>query len=104
MKGSYPRLLRFFDYLKELRGNDKLLPVENIGIPSVWIDHQAFRQQKHKQCAFNLYVSAMCTRALLPLCNAFGDVNKSREVKEFGDSLLKETVAAFWSSDQNAIC
>lgn len=102
LKESYPRLLRFFDYLKELRGNDKLLPVENIGIPSVWIDHQAFRQQKHKQCAFNLYVSAMCTRALLPLCNAFGDVNKSREVKEFGDSLLKETVAAFWSSDQKA--
>lgn len=100
LKESYPRLLRFYNYLKELKGDSKLLPVENIGIPSVWIDHQAFRQQRHKQCAFNLYVAAMCTKALMPLCDAFGDSEKSLEIKKFGESLLKEVVAAFWSPEQ----
>lgn len=99
---SYPRLLRFFEYLKDLRGEEKLLPVEDLGIPSVWIDHQAFSQQRHKQCSFNLYVSAMCTHALAPLCEAFGDEQQAIEVKRFGDELLKETIAAYWSPEYRA--
>ena len=68
----FPRLLRFAQYLKSLIGPDGLLPVENIGVPSVWIDHQAYRQQRHKQCAFNLYAAAMLQHALAPLCRLFG--------------------------------
>ena len=62
----YPRLLRFADYLESIRGKDGLLPVENLGIPQVWIDHVAYRQQRHKQCAFNLYAAAMLEHALAP--------------------------------------
>ena len=100
LQESYPRLLRFFDYLKKLRGSDSLLPVENLGVPSVWIDHQAFRKQKHKQCAFNLYVSAMCMKALMPLCEALGDQDKAHEVREFGESLLNDVIASYWSPEK----
>lgn len=100
LKESYPRLLRFFDYLNKLQGKDGLLPVENLGIPSVWIDHQAYAQQRHKQCAFNLYVSAMCTHALAPLCHAFGDEKQAREVKRFGQELLEATVFTFWNKEK----
>ena len=98
LKESYPRLLRFFKYVKDLRGEGNLLPVENLGVPSVWIDHQAFRQQRHKQCSFNLYVSAMCTNALASLCEAFGDGKQATEVRTFGKELLKATIASFWST------
>ncbi|HEX5692985.1 MAG TPA: alpha-L-rhamnosidase N-terminal domain-containing protein, partial [Roseiflexaceae bacterium] len=56
LREPYPRLLRFAEYIASLRGSDGLLPVENLGVPAVWIDHQAYRRQRHKQCAFNLYV------------------------------------------------
>ena len=42
-----------------LVGRNGLLPVENLGIPSVWIDHTAYQRQRHKQCVFNLYAAAM---------------------------------------------
>lgn len=99
LQESYPRLLRFFEYLKGLREDKSLLPVENLGVPSVWIDHQAYRQQRHKQCAFNLYVSAMCTQALAPLCEVFGDKEQAAEVARFGSELLKATTATFWSTE-----
>ena len=41
----YPRLQRFIKYLESIVGTDGLLPVENIGIPSVWIDHIAFHDR-----------------------------------------------------------
>ncbi len=64
----YPRLLRFADYLHGLweKGGRRLLPVEDIGVPSVWIDHNAYERQRHKQCAFNLYAAAMLENALAP--------------------------------------
>lgn len=102
LQESYPRLLRFFEYLKGLRGDKHLLPVENLGVPSVWIDHQAYRQQRHKQCAFNLYVSAMCTEALAPLCKAFGEEQQAAEVARFGNELLKAATTTFWSTEHRA--
>ena len=58
---TLPRLLRSFDYLTTLMNPaDSLLPVENLGIPSVWIDHHGYKKSRHKILAFNLYVSAMC--------------------------------------------
>src|ERR1035438_2092059 len=57
LREPYPRLLLFARYLQGRIGADGLLPVENLGIPSVWIDHVAYQQQRHKQCAFNLYRS-----------------------------------------------
>ena len=100
LQEPYPRLLRFFAYLRSIQSGDGLLPVEGMGLPWVWLDHDAFQEQRHKQCAFNLYVAAMCGHALAPLCAAFGDAEKEREVREFGQELHQATVKKFWSRER----
>ncbi|MHB9050041.1 MAG: alpha-L-rhamnosidase-related protein, partial [Pirellulales bacterium] len=92
----YPRLVRFADYLESLRGKDGLLPVENLGIPTVWIDHTAYKQQRHKQCAFNLYAAAMFKTALAPLAAAMGDRPRAERCRRLGDELLRATVRKYW--------
>ena len=93
----YPRLKRFADYLWTLRGKDGLLPVEDLGIPNVWIDHQAYRNQRDRQCAFNLYTAAMYRHALTPLAEAMGDVPRALQSRQRGDELLGATITRFWS-------
>jgi alpha-L-rhamnosidase len=93
----YPRLKRFADYLWTLRGKDGLLPVEDLGIPNVWIDHQAYHNQRDRQCAFNLYTAAMYRHALTPLAEAMGDVARAAQSRQRGDDLLRATVMRFWS-------
>ena len=78
VREPYPRLLRFADYLRGIVGKDGLLPVENIGIPSVWIDHSAYQVQRHKQCSFNLYAAAAMQHALAPLCKAMANAEPGR--------------------------
>ena len=92
----FPRLLKFFTYLRSLRGDDGLLPVEGLGVPSVYIDHLAYRKQKHKQCAFNLYAVAMLRHALAPLCSAFGEQDWRKESLSFAEGLLRRTQEAYW--------
>lgn len=97
---AYPRLLRFAEYLRSIRRADGLLPVENIGVPSVWIDHQAYQRTRHKQCAFNLYAAAMLTHALAPLCRAFGDTRAEEAARTFGRELLEAAVRRFWNAER----
>ncbi len=100
LREPYPRLLRFAQYLQGLAGREGLLPVEDLGIPSVWIDHNAYLQQRHKQCAFNLYVAAMLQHALAPICRAFGDTSQAEAAGAFGRSLLRATQRRFWSRER----
>lgn len=100
VREAYPRLLRFAEYLRGIRHGDGLLPVENLGVPSVWIDHVAYRQQRHKQCAFNLYVAAAMEHALAPLCRAFGDEAQAAAIRRFGREVQSATVRQFWSGDR----
>ena len=44
----------------------------------------AYRQQRHKQCAFNLYAAAMLQHALAPIARAFGDDQRAREAEQAG--------------------
>ena len=98
LKEPYPRLLRFARYLESLQRADGLLPVENLGIPAVWIDHIAYRSQRHKQCAFNLYAAAMLRHALAPICRAFGDREAEAAAERMAESLQAATVRRFWSA------
>jgi len=100
LKEPYPRLIRFAQYLHGIRGRDGLLPVENIGVPSVWIDHNAYEQQRHKQCTFNLYTAAMLEFALAPLCRAFGDRKQEKAARSFGRDLVAAAVGRFWSPER----
>ncbi|MCL5097815.1 MAG: alpha-L-rhamnosidase N-terminal domain-containing protein [Candidatus Omnitrophica bacterium] len=97
LKEPYPRLLRFAKYLKGIQGRDGLLPVENLGIPSVWVDHIAYQRQRHKQCAFNLYAAAMFEHALAPICRLFGDSDQAQAYRQLGRELLKAAIRKFWS-------
>lgn len=96
LREAYPRLVRFAQYLRTLVTPSGLLPVEELGIPSVWIDHVAYQRQRHKQCAFNLYAAAALRLALAPMCRAFGDPDNATAIATFGRSLQDAAVAHFW--------
>ena len=100
LREPYPRLLRFADYLPSIRDAHGLLAVENLGIPSVWIDHIAYQQQRHKQCAFNLYAAAMLEHALAPICTAMGDGARAASAKKLGRFLRRAAVARFWDPER----
>lgn len=97
----WPRLKRFFYYLKSIVREDGLLPVEDIGIPAVWIDHDAYKMQRHKQCAFNLYAIAMLKHAFGPLAVAFGEDETGREAVDFAEALYKQVKLVYWDGSQN---
>ena len=102
---AYPRLRRFAEYLIRLRaerGDHGLLPVENaaLGMPSVWIDHDAYQQQRHKQCAFNLYAAAMYRQALPKLLEAFGESGQAPRYLAEADAIEAATVARFWCPER----
>ena len=100
LREAYPRLLRFAAYLASIRDKEGFLPVENLGIPTVWIDHTAYRQQQHKQCAFNLYAAAMLQHALAPIARAFGDERRAQEAEKLGRQIQQATVRRFWSPER----
>jgi hypothetical protein len=92
----FPRLLRFASYLRGLRRPDGLLPVEELGVPWVWMDTDAYTKQRHKRCAFNLYAAAMAEHALAPLCRAFGHERDAADAEAFGRGLREAAVQTFW--------
>jgi hypothetical protein len=100
LREPYPRLVRFTQYLNGRMGSDGLLPVENLGVPTVWIDHNAYQQQRHKQCAFNLYAAAMLQHALPTLCRAFGDHARAESAVSLGRQIQAATVRTFWSTER----
>jgi len=100
LREPYPRLLRFAEYLRGLVGRDGLLPVEDLGIPSVWIDHSAYQRQRHKQCAFNLYAAAMLQHALAAVARAFDDLPNAVAAVAFGKSLQAAAVKKFWHRER----
>lgn len=95
----YPRLVRFAHYLKSIQGKNGLLPVVDIGVPWVWMDN-TFEKQQHKQCAFNLYASAMLGTAFARLCGQFGEAKERDFAIGFGKELYDATVKRFWSDEK----
>ncbi len=100
MEEVFPRLVRFYQYLRSMNNENGILPVENIGIPKIWIDHNAYQQQKHKQCAFNLYVAAMLKDAFAPLCEAFGKTSLKNEAESWSSDLYSATRRKFFSQSE----
>ncbi len=98
----YPKLCRFADYLWDLRRADGLLPVEGIGIPTVWMDFTAFdsKHPEHKGGAFNLYVAAMYRHAFAPLAQLMSDPDRAAEACRRSDQLLEAARKLYWSPQQ----
>jgi alpha-L-rhamnosidase len=95
-RAAWPALVRHLAYLRRLRSTDGLLPVEDLGIPSVWMDHIGFRRQRDKRCAFNLAAIAMLRHAMAPLALAFGKPGVATDALELAGDLLQHTLATFW--------
>lgn len=103
MEEVYPRLVKFFNYLFSLTDTkEHLVPAENLGMCSVYIDHEAYKKTRHKQLALNLYITAMCRDALAPLCRLFGDEDKAIEIESYGKHIHEACIAKFWD-EQNKI-
>lgn len=101
LKEVYPRLIKFFRYLKSLVDvGEGLVPAENIGVCSVYMDHEAYKKPRHKQLALNLYIAAMCKYALAPLCDSFGETDVKAEVLMFGENIQQACVRKFWDTDK----
>ena len=100
LKETYPRFAGLINYFQTIRDEDGLLKVENLGVPIVWMDHNAYRKQRHKQCAFNLYAAASFQHALAPLARAFGDEEWARSVETLGRELETAAVKRFWDPDR----
>jgi hypothetical protein len=92
----FPRLVRFTEYLQSIRKPDGLLPVEDLGIPAVWMDSIAYQQPRHKMCAFNLYASAMLGHALAPMADVFGEPDRAASYRQLSASILAAAVRRFW--------
>lgn len=110
VREPYPRLLRFANYLHSTMGEDGLLAVEDLGLPFVWMDYEAYGQrsgvfppgtQRRKKCAYNLYVAAAFRHALAPLCRVFGHHEQASSVDHLGRKLEAATVRRFWSAEHH---
>lgn len=99
IKTVFPVLVKFCSYLDSIiSADDGMLPVDDeiLGVPSVWMDHFAWKQKKHKKCAFNLYVVAMMRHAYAPLCRLFGYDEEARHYEKKSDLLLEQVINLFW--------
>jgi hypothetical protein len=96
----YPKLVRFAEYLQTIIDKDGLVKVEDIGVPVVWIDHFAYKQQRHKQCAFNLNIAAMLSHGLVPLAKLFNDKKNSIKYAKLSKTILVSTINKFWDKKQ----
>ncbi|WP_029905171.1 alpha-L-rhamnosidase N-terminal domain-containing protein [Prevotella sp. 10(H)] len=102
LKEVYPRLIKFFNYIASLTDDSELLiPAENLGMCSVYIDHEAYKKTRHKQLALNLYLAAMCQHALSPLCSVFDDEENASIIEEYGKKIEKACVKKFWDKDKS---
>ena len=105
LREPYPRLLRQVNYLRGKMDADGLLPVdqEDYAFPIVYVGFNgSFPRQRDRQCCFNLIWAASLTRAMAPMCRAFGDGKLANEIERLGARVLKATVARFWSQEHGA--
>ena len=98
--GQYDGLKRAMTYFTGLQGQDGLLPVENIGIPMVWIDHFAYINHREKQCAFNLLAAGMFLRMLPEIARICGDEAFAKASHRFGQSLWEAAVKRFYDKEK----
>ena len=97
----FPRLEKFYGYLKSLTNpEDGLVPSEGLGMCSVYMDQKAYRNDREKQLALNLYIAAMCRYALAPLCDVFDAPQLKEDVLAYGESVREACVRRFWDSEQ----
>jgi len=104
LEEPYPRIRKLFAYFRSGYEEHGLLPVSQLGVPYVWIDHDAYRCQEDKRCAYNLYLAAMCAEPLPLLARAMGDEETARKAEEMGAKLARLTAQRYWSEELGLFC
>jgi hypothetical protein len=101
LREPWPRIAVFARTVAGFRRADGLLPVDDFGTPSVWMDrNDCYPRQRHKTCAYNLYAAAMFREALAPIARAFGDQSSAAWAEGVSRELLQATIGAFWSEER----
>jgi alpha-L-rhamnosidase len=96
-----PRLARFAAWLiRRRRDADGLLPVAGYGVPSVWMDTDAFSRLRHKEAAFNLYAAGAFAHGLAPLCRYLGDEPAAQTAESWAVELQAAAVRQFWCPER----
>lgn len=103
LEEAFPRLLRFYDLIKNSIGAEGLLPVENLGVNAIWMDTDSYKADRDKQCAYNLYVAAMLKQALAPLAGEFGFDALQKEMLEMSMQLVKSVDAKFYLASEDLL-
>ncbi len=93
----YKGIIRFCKYIDRLRSGGNTVPVENLGVEYVWIDHNAYKKQCHKECAFNLYIIGMLKQAVLPMLEALG--KDDSYIRQLITTLEKGVNERFWDGE-----
>lgn len=101
-RSNWAKLMKFVKALRAMTLEDGLLPVENLGMNAVWIDHEAFGQQRHKRLALNLYASAALQHALAPLADQIAPDQAAR-LRGFGSELQQSAFKAYWDPDRSLL-
>ena len=96
LQEPFPRLVRYARYLESIVTPEGLLPAENLGVPSLYIDHNAFKHPRHKQCSFNLYTAAAFEHAFAPMCEVMGERKRAEYALAFAAKLRRAAVKKFW--------
>ena len=104
LREAYPRLQRFIRYLRDAR----IRPQASFRSPtsasraSGWTTMPTDAgYPHHKQCAFNLYVSAMLTHAFPVVAEALDDKEWAKATTRLGRELLRATQKTFWDPNQS---
>lgn len=96
-----PRLIKFGLYLLEERDATGLVRAEHElrGTTSIWLDHDAWIEQKHKTCCFSLYAAAMYHHALSPMCRSIGRSEDADVFENASNEIVEAVRKQFWSPE-----
>lgn len=96
---NWPRLRRLLDLFRRSLGQgDGLLPTEDLGLHCVWIDHDAFRSDAERRCAYNLYFVAMLRAAYAPMAEEI-DPEEADAARELAGQVLGHVLDRYWRPD-----
>lgn len=96
LKSLYEGISRHAAWLKSMEDEEGLLPVENTDIHTVWIDHDGFEKQRHKQASLNIYYYGYLDRIVPAIASwmndkQFGQLSGTRAI-----NLKEKIIKTFW--------
>lgn len=96
---GFPSLVRLVDYFEAELDDEMGYDVEAFTVPSVWVDHDAYRLPRHTTCAFLLIVASALEFGFAPLAALVGQTASAHRGRVLAQRLVRIAQRRFWSSD-----